>query len=80
MELWSKGLGNISLIADLAEYNVVRECDNIILSGTVHNRILWKSKITISRDDMPGLLNFVFAFIFSRALVALILGKEKSPK
>lgn len=80
MEVWSRGLGNVSLNINLAEYDVAAEDDKVVLSGTVHNRILWKSRITFSREDMPGLLHFLFALIFSGGLVALILGKEKSPE
>ena len=80
MELWSKGLGKVSLNLNLAEYDVHGESDKVILSGSVHNRMLWKARIVFSKEDMPGLLHFLFGLISSGALVALILGKEKSAK
>jgi len=78
MEVWSRGLGKISLNVNLAEYDVDGESDKVIMSGNVHNRMLWKSRIVFFKEDMPGLLHFLFGLISSGALVALILGKEKS--
>ena len=43
MEVWSRGLGKISLNINLAEYDVDGESDKVIMSGNVHNRMLWKS-------------------------------------
>ena len=85
MELWSRGLGKVALNLDFAEYDVHYERQSedgkvVIMSGTVHNRILWKARIVFFKEDMPGLLHFVFRLVFSGALVALILGKEKSAK
>lgn len=82
MELWSKGLGNMTLTTDLTEYAVSSESDSVVLSGTVHNRLLWKSKITFFKDDMPGLLNFAFSIIFSGAFLSLFSGpgKEESQR
>jgi len=52
MELWSKGLGKVSLSLNLAEYDVHGESGKVILSGTVHNRMLWKARIVLFREPL----------------------------
>ncbi len=58
MKVWSKGLGQIVLNMDLRRYYV--ELDNggdLLIKGKITDPVLWKFKLTIDKDDIPGLLH-----------------------
>lgn len=61
MKVWSKGLGKIELILDFEKYHVEREVkedgEKIYIKGVITEPVIWDFRITMTKDDIPGLLN-----------------------
>ena len=61
MKVWSKGLGNIELILDFEKYHIEREKsvegEKIYIKGIITDPVYWDFRITMTKDDVPGLLN-----------------------
>ncbi len=58
MKVWSKGLGKIVLNMDLRRYYVELDDDgNMLVKGKITDPVLWQFRMTIYRDDVPGLAN-----------------------
>jgi hypothetical protein len=56
MHLRSKGLGRKELVMDFREYDISREGDDVIVSGTIRAPVTWDFSIRFTRSDIPGLL------------------------
>ena len=63
MRVWSRGLGKQALNLDFAKTDVVREGNEVIIKGILRNGgIIWDSTVTFTKEDIPGLLNFILSF------------------
>ncbi len=61
MKVWSKGLGQIVLSMDLRRYYLeLDDSGDLLIKGKITDPVLWKFKLTINQDDIPGLLNVLF--------------------
>jgi len=60
MKVWSKGLGKIELIFDFDGYYVEREDteegEQIYIKGVIKDPVVWDFRITMTEEDIPGLL------------------------
>lgn len=56
MKLRSRGLGRKELVMDFREYEVARDGDEVVVSGTIREPVNWDFTIRISGDDIPGML------------------------
>ena len=56
MKLRSRGLGRRELLMDFREYDIARDGDDIVVSGTIREPVNWDFTIRISGDDIPGML------------------------
>jgi hypothetical protein len=56
MRLRSKGLGRKELVMDFREYDISRNGDDVIVSGTIRAPVTWDFSIRFSQSDIPGLL------------------------
>ena len=56
MRLRSRGLGRRELLMDFREYDIARDGDDIVVSGTIREPVNWDFTIRISGDDIPGML------------------------
>lgn len=61
MKLRSRGLGRKELIMDFREYDVTREGDEVLVTGTIKKPVHWDFSIRMSPDDIPGMLKVAFA-------------------
>lgn len=59
MRIWSKGLGKQELVLDFAKANVTREGDTVFVRGVIQEPVAWNFEITITKGDVPGLLNVI---------------------
>ena len=51
MKFWSEGLGKKDLVMELADADLEREGDAIILTGTIHQPAEWAYKVTMGLSD-----------------------------
>lgn len=63
VKVWSRGLGKQALNLDFAKSDVVREGNEVIIKGILRSGgIIWDTKVTFTKEDIPGLLYFVLSF------------------
>ncbi len=67
MKLRSRGLGRKELIMDFRRYDIERDGDEVLITGTITEPVTWDFSIRIERDDMPGLIKVAR----SKAMVSL---------
>jgi hypothetical protein len=56
MKFWSEGLGKKDLVMELADAHVERECEAIVLTGTIHQPAEWAYKVTMELSDWTVVL------------------------
>lgn len=56
MKLRSRGLGRRELLMDFREYDITRDGDDVVVTGTIREPVNWDFTIRISGDDIPGML------------------------
>lgn len=56
MKLRSRGLGRKELEMDFREYDVTREGDEVLISGTIKKPVHWDFSIRMSPEDIPGMI------------------------
>ncbi len=56
MKLRSRGLGRKELVMDFREYEIKRDGDDVVVSGTIREPVNWDFTIRINGDDIPGML------------------------
>lgn len=56
MKLRSRGLGRRELLMDFREYDIARDGDDVVISGTIREPVNWDFTIRVSGDDIPGML------------------------
>jgi len=59
MRIWSSGLGEQELVLDFAKGNVTREGDEVIVRGIIKEPVDWNFEVTITREDVLGLLHVI---------------------
>jgi hypothetical protein len=52
----SRGLGRKELVMDFREYQIEREGDEVVVTGTIREPVNWDFTIRINGDDIPGML------------------------
>ncbi len=58
MKVWSKGLGQIVLEMDLRRYYLeIDDTGNLLIKGKITDPVLWQFKLTVDKDDIPGLVH-----------------------
>ena len=57
MKVWSKGLGQLELVLDFSKYTVRRDGGQIFIEGIITDPVYWDFRITLTGDDVPGLLH-----------------------
>ncbi len=56
MKLRSRGLGRKELVMDFRDYEIARDGDEVVVSGTIREPVNWDFTIRINGDDIPGML------------------------
>jgi hypothetical protein len=56
MKFWSEGLGKKDLVMELADADLERDGDAIILTGTIHQPAEWAYKVTMELSDWTVVL------------------------
>ncbi len=67
MKLRSRGLGRKELVMDFRRYDVRREGDEVLITGTITEPVTWDFSIRLEQDDFPGLIRVAR----SRAVISL---------
>ncbi len=67
MKLRSRGLGRKELVMDFRRYDVRREGDEVLITGTITEPVTWDFSIRLEQDDFPGLIRVAR----SRAVMSL---------
>ena len=74
MRIWSTGLGKEELVLDFAKSNVTREEDKVFVRGVVQEPVDWNFEVTITREDVLGLLHVIVSTAVLRHFVRNIAG------
>ena len=79
MKFWSEGLGKKDLVMELADADLERDGDAIILTGTIHQPAEWAYKVTMELSDWTVVLTTATsaeacAYLSRSVSVARILG------
>lgn len=56
VKLRSRGLGRKELVMDFRDYEIARDGDEVVVSGTIREPVNWDFTIRIDGDDIPGML------------------------
>jgi hypothetical protein len=56
MKFWSEGLGKRDLVMELAEADLDRDGEAIVLTGTIHQPAEWAYKVTMGLSDWKVVL------------------------
>lgn len=67
MKLRSRGLGRKELIMDFRRYDIRRDGDEVLITGTITQPVTWDFSIRIEEEDIPGLVRVAR----SKAMVSL---------
>lgn len=73
MRLKSRGLGRKELVMDFREYQVVREGDEIVVVGTIHEPVRWDFSIRVCEDDLAGMLKLALKRPTRKLLLRAVL-------
>ena len=77
MRIWSKGLGKMELVMDFEKIYVEREDtedgERVYIKGTITDPVIWDFRITMTEDDIPGLLNVAL----DKKIIAMFLKRPK---
>jgi hypothetical protein len=59
--MWSSGLGSedAALVLDFMKSDFKREGDKVYITGTVLEPVNWDFKLTIDKEDLPGILHVI---------------------
>ena len=76
MRMWSAGLGSeeTALVLDFTKADFKREGDKVFITGVVREPVAWEFKLTITKEDVPGILHVMFSFPTLRYIVKSIGG------
>ncbi|MBI2168422.1 MAG: hypothetical protein HYU28_02820 [Actinobacteria bacterium] len=56
MKIKSRGLGRKELVMDFRRYEISREGDDVVVSGTITEPVNWDFAIRMSPQDIPGMV------------------------
>jgi hypothetical protein len=78
MKVWSKGLGKVELIFELDKYWSEKEEGEdgekvYYIKGTINDPVVWEFVITMTKEDIPGLIMFAF----DRKILSMFLDNPK---
>ncbi|MBA7605686.1 hypothetical protein ES703_12820 [subsurface metagenome] len=62
MKMWSAGLGTQELTLDFTKADFKREGDKVYITGVIVDPVAWEFKLTITKEDVPGLLHVMSSF------------------
>jgi len=64
MRMWSSGLGSeeTALVLDFTKADFKREGDKVFITGVTLEPVAWEFKLTITKEDVPGLLHVMSSF------------------
>ena len=68
MKMWSAGLGSeeTALVLDFTKANFKREGGKVLVTGIVVEPVNWEYKLTLSKEDVPGLLRVILSIAILR--------------
>lgn len=71
MKLWSKGLGRTEIDMDFRRYVITQdpESRNIRVSGHIVDPVKWEFRITLTPDDIPGIIKLALNPLTIRLLL-----------
>lgn len=73
MKVWSKGLGKIELILDFEKYHVEKglkeDGEKVYIKGLITEPVIWDFRITMTKEDIPGLLNIALNPIIMKLFI-----------
>ena len=74
--MWSAGLGSeqTALVLDFTKAKFTREGRKVFVTGTVVEPVNWEYKLTLSTQDVPGLLRVIFSIAVLRLFARNIGG------
>jgi hypothetical protein len=56
VKLRSRGLGRKELVMDFRDYEIARDGDEVVVTGTIREPVNWDFTIRINGADIPGML------------------------
>lgn len=74
MRIWSKGLGKQELVLYFDKSNVTREGDKVFVRGVIQEPVAWQFEITLTKEDVPGLLHVIVSTAVVRHFMRNIPG------
>jgi hypothetical protein len=74
MRIWTTGLGKQELVLDFFKSNITREEDTVYIRGIVQQPVNWNFEVTLTGDDVAGLLRVIFTTAVLRHFVRNIAG------
>jgi hypothetical protein len=87
MKVWSKGLGKTELVLDFdgytVEWNDKDAQQQIHIKGVIRDPVVWDFRITVTKEDLPGLLRLALSRQFfamvarSPGLLLEVLGRGR---
>lgn len=77
MRLRSRGLGRKELVMDFREYRAVRNGDELVISGSVHEPVHWDFSFRVCQDDVPGLVKMIAGPSMLRFVLASLFKAKK---
>ncbi len=71
MKLWSRGLGKSEVLMDFRDYKTMKdpESDSVFIIGSMQDPVNWEFKITLTPEDIPGLMKIFFNFSMIKLLI-----------
>jgi hypothetical protein len=71
MKLWSRGLGKTEVLMDFRYYKTVKdpESENVFIVGSMQDPVNWEFRITLTPEDVPGMIKTFFNFSIIRLLI-----------
>ncbi|MBN1613318.1 MAG: hypothetical protein JW950_02510 [Deltaproteobacteria bacterium] len=74
MRIWTTGLGKQELVLDFFKSNVTREGDTVFIRGIVQQPVNWNFEVTLTGEDVSGLLRVIFTTAVFRHFIRNIEG------
>ncbi len=71
MKMWSRGLGRTEIHMDFRCYEVSKDPNNndVWVSGSITEPVNWEFRITITPEDIPGIIKLAFSFTMLKLLI-----------
>ena len=71
MKLWSRGLGRTEVLMDFRYYKTIKDpaSDNVYIIGSMRDPVNWEFRITLTPEDVPGLIKTFFNLSLIKLLI-----------